>query len=146
MLVEYSQILWTALRRHGYEGPGYKAAYAGHPSTLWAGNTRANYLWLCQHAMAAALEYSHRYGKPPQAHKSVRFIQRARVLSKHIPEGDIERFSIAIAPTTKAYRFVDVLRPFHTYRINYALDKAPWATWTNREPPEWLERYKKTYG
>jgi hypothetical protein len=145
MLVEYAQILWTSLRRWGYVGEGYKEAYPRHPSTIWAGNTRSNYLWLCKHAISTAVEYSHRYDKPPQAHKSVKLILRARSLSKHIPEGDLERFSIAIAPTTKAYRFVDVLRPVHSYRIYYALDKAPWATWTNREPPDWLERYKKTY-
>lgn len=145
MLVEYAQILWTALRRHGYQGTGYKTAYPKHPSTRWAGNNRANFLWLIQHAVATSQEYSYRYSKPAMAHGSVRWIYEARKHSELLPEGDLECFSIAIAPTTKAFRFIDPLRPVHTYRIYYALDKT-WATWTKREEPEWLDYYRRTYG
>lgn len=144
MLVEYAQILWTSLRRHGYEGEGYKTAYPKHPSTRWAGNTRSNFLWLCQHAVSASQEYAYRYSKPAMSHGSVRWLYEARKHSDLLPEGDLECFSIAIAPTTKAFRFIDPLRPVHTYRIYYALDKT-WATWTKREEPEWLDYYRRTY-
>ena len=145
MLTEYAQILWTALRRHGYDREeGYKSAYSGHPSTRWAGDTRANWLWLHSHASALAREYARRYPRERKFHGAVRATAKARKYSHYIPEGSLSTFSIAIAPTTRAYRYIDPLRPVHTYRIYYVLDKT-WAKWTNREEPDWLEYYRRTY-
>jgi len=144
MLVEYSQILWTALRRWGYDGEGYKSAYPKHPSTRWAGNNKANFLWVVNLATSLAQEYSYRYSKPAISHGSVRWIYEARKHANLLPTGELECFSIAIAPTAKAFRFIDPIRPVHTYRIYYALDKT-WATWSKRGEPDWLDYYRRTY-
>ena len=53
MCVEVAQMMASALRRHGAtdeqmpltkSGTPYKGGYAHHPCTVWAGDTRDNFL------------------------------------------------------------------------------------------------------
>jgi len=43
--------------------PLYKIAHKNHPSTIWARQSKENYLWLYDHFVALCDEYTHRYGK-----------------------------------------------------------------------------------
>lgn len=40
-----------------------KATMVNHPCTIWARETRANYIWLWRHAYALCKEYTRRYNK-----------------------------------------------------------------------------------
>ena len=70
MCVEAAQMMASALRRHGAtddimpltkSGTPYKGGYAHHPCTVWAGDSRANFMWLTQHAVALCSEYNKRF-------------------------------------------------------------------------------------
>ena len=72
MCVETAQMMASALRRHDAtdeqmpltkKGTPYKGGYANHPCTLWAGDSRMNFIWLSRHAKALCKEYTKRYGK-----------------------------------------------------------------------------------
>ena len=72
MCVEAAQMMASALRRHGAtdeqmpltkSGTPYKGGYAHHPCTVWAGDSEANFAWLCTHAIALCNEYAKRFGK-----------------------------------------------------------------------------------
>ena len=64
MAIESGQILRAALGRHGlneelcYEfgiltksGTPWRITHKNHPCTLWAGDSRANFVWLALHAI-----------------------------------------------------------------------------------------------
>ena len=72
MVVEATQMMASALRRHGATdeqmpltkaGTPYKGGYAHHPCTVWAGDRRQNFHWLWRHAAELCNEYLRRFGK-----------------------------------------------------------------------------------
>ena len=72
MCVEAAQMMASALRRHGATdemmpltkaGKPYKGGYKHHPCTVWAGDSRDNFIWLARHAQALLTEYSNRFDK-----------------------------------------------------------------------------------
>ena len=72
MVTESAQMMASALRRHDatdeqmpltQKGTPYKGAYKHHPCTIWAGDSRANFYWLADHALALCEEYTTRFGK-----------------------------------------------------------------------------------
>ena len=72
MCVESAQMMASALRRHGATdeqmpltkaGKPYKGGYKHHPCTVWAGDSRANFHWLADHALSLCSEYAKRFGK-----------------------------------------------------------------------------------
>ena len=72
MCVESAQMMASALRRHGATdsmmpltkaGTPYKGGYKHHPCTVWAGETRWNFVWLAEHAISLCMEYRIRFGK-----------------------------------------------------------------------------------
>ena len=63
MPLETAQIMCAVLHRHGKEDTIYKPTHAKHPSVLWAGDSRNNFIWLAQHGMELCREYTRRYGK-----------------------------------------------------------------------------------
>ncbi len=81
MVLESAQMLSTVAHKHKYVNtPGiYKPAYDNHPMTLWVGDNKNNYLWLCEHGLELAKEYTKRYGK---VHKSEALIQILHDLCK----------------------------------------------------------------
>lgn len=70
MPVEAVQMLVSACLRHGHQpnvitkaGTVHKGGYAKHPSTVWAGDTLANFRWTLVWGIALCAEYTERYGK-----------------------------------------------------------------------------------
>ena len=72
MCVESAQMMASALRRHGAtgeqmpltkKGTPYIGGYKHHPCTVWAGDSRANFVWLSLHAIEQCKEYTRRFGK-----------------------------------------------------------------------------------
>ena len=68
MPLETAQMLCTAHREldgdeYADEVGLYKRAYWNHPCTVWARETKLNYLWLYTHFLALGSEYKFRYGR-----------------------------------------------------------------------------------
>ena len=85
MVVESAQMMASALRRHGatddimpltQKGTPYKGGYHHHPCTVWAGDSRMNYIWLCRHAVALCSEYTKRFGKTHACYAPIMHMQQ----------------------------------------------------------------------
>jgi hypothetical protein len=70
MPVEAVQMAVSVLIRHGIDytvltkaGTNHKGGYHSHPCTVWAGDSRANLVWLLEWGNALCAEYTKRYGK-----------------------------------------------------------------------------------
>ena len=68
MPLETAQMLCTAHReidgdKYADEVGLYKKAYWNHPCTVWARESKLNYLWLYVHFLALGSEYKFRYGR-----------------------------------------------------------------------------------
>lgn len=62
MILETTQVLSAVYHRYGADAP-YKETHKNHPSTKWAGDSSANYVWLHLLGIALCREYTKRYGK-----------------------------------------------------------------------------------
>ena len=94
MITESCQMLATALMRHGCPeselpiskatGKAYRSTHKNHPCTLWAGETRDNYIWLWNHMMCLLIEFKMRHGYEHYGEVNLPKLREAR---KYIPEG-----------------------------------------------------------
>tara|TARA_R110002074_G_scaffold193756_5_gene359641 strand:+ start:4990 stop:5559 length:570 start_codon:yes stop_codon:yes gene_type:complete len=116
MCVEVAQMMASALRRHGAtdeqmpltkSGTPYKGGYAHHPCTVWAGDTRSNYVWLAQHGDELCREYSKRFGKAHACHDPIG--RMSGMLVALIPDHDINRGTLGL--TQFALAMPDEYRP-----------------------------------
>jgi hypothetical protein len=123
MVVELYQQLGSALRRHGAEdwqmpltqsGSPLKGGYTNHPCTKWCGDSRANFQWAINHAVALSGEYRFRYGK---THACESGIMKMFNMSHLIPDGDITPFAQAMPDQYKCDN------PIEAYRSYYWNDK-----------------------
>ena len=149
MVTETAQCLACAAIRHGQTpdkmpltkgGTPMKGGYHYHPSSIWAGNTRDNFRWLCRHGLAIADEYHNRYGKK---HFSEDQILKLMFHSLDIiPEGTLEPFAVAISEDSRCrldplFNKVDAVTQ---YRMYYTVDKSHLHSW-KRNKPWWIDRY-----
>tara|TARA_R110000744_G_scaffold324754_2_gene430566 strand:+ start:287 stop:910 length:624 start_codon:yes stop_codon:yes gene_type:complete len=110
-----------------------KPAMLNHPSTIWARQNKANYMWLYNHALALCKEYTFRYGKIHGTEK--------RVLDSFTfsyDEGDLTPVTIAMAahyrlPKNKhTWEYV-----VDCYKHYYLEGKWEFASWKKRDVPKW---------
>lgn len=120
MCVEAAQMMASALRRHGATdedmpltkaGKPYRGGYAHHPCTVWAGDTRGNFLWLARHAQRLLREYSLRFDKTHACHGPIHIMSS---LSRIIPEGRRTQFALAM-PDEYRPEPVDGETVYHAY-------------------------------
>jgi len=110
-----------------------KPAMLNHPSTIWARTTKANYMWLYNHAIALCKEYTFRYGK---IHGTEKRIGDSFTFSYE--EEDLTPVSIAMADIYRlpkerhSWDFV-----IKSYRHYYLQGKWDFATWKKNRRPEW---------
>lgn len=146
MVVETAQMMASALRRHGATdaqmpiakttGRPYKGGYHHHPCTVWAGDTRHNFLWLAEHGATLYREYSTRYGK---VHACTQAIIRMTRLSHLLPLGPVTEFAQAM-PDEFRVEGNAVL----AYRRYYSSDKRRFASWTKGTPtPSWWDNMEE---
>jgi hypothetical protein len=102
-----------------------------HPCTIWARETRANYLWLWKHAHALCKEYTRRYGKVHVMEKML--MDELYDPPANITKGKLTPFAQAMPDE---YRNSDAVIAYRNYYIN---EKARFAKWKNCEVPEWFE-------
>mgnify|MGYP003625697207 FL=1 len=146
MTLESAQMLASACIRHGVKpedlpktkaGSPYKAAHPHHPSTVWCGENRANFEWLCWHGLALGIEFEDRYGK---RHASSDAIEQACSVIEQIPMGSQTPFARAI--NKEQYPQLNNITEWPNtvlaYRAFYMLNKKSFAKWgEGRTPPAW---------
>ena len=102
MVTESAQMMASALRRWGAtdeqmpltkSGSPYKGGYHHHPCTIFAGDTRTNFLWLATHALALCREYEQRFLKE---HACKQPIIHMIEWVDYIPEGELTPFALAM--------------------------------------------------
>jgi hypothetical protein len=132
MVLETAQMLCTALTVRGQPDQPYKPTHKNHPCTLWTGETRANFDWLVSHGYALGFEYMTRY--PDKYHKSLNVIMDCGAYKAWIPDGPLTEQPQCMPDE---FRGPDIVQAYRLYYVS-KLDKMK-MTWTNREPPYWLE-------
>jgi hypothetical protein len=146
-ILESFQMLGSAVIRHGAapdqmpltsKGTPLKGGYKHHPSTRWAGDTYANFLWLCSHAIEMSNEYTRRYGKTHACRKGIEHL--FNMGHKFVPSGELTPFSVAISDDSECRKIknFDQLHPVVQYRLYYKLDKAHLADWKQNKP-DWYD-------
>ena len=138
MIVETFQMLGSALRRHGAtdeqmpltsKGTPLIGGYKHHPCTIWAGETKTNFVWLCLHGIALCEEYQFRYGKTHSCHDG---IDQMCDMFDMIPNGSHTPYAQAMEDEYKCDDAVDA------YRQYYIMEKAYFAKWEKgRQQPNW---------
>ena len=129
MLVEYVQLLSTAVRESGIDA-GYKTTHKNHPSAIWARESLDNWLWLRDLVVALNNEFVYRYEKTVN-HKSYEMAMTLPI--PNIPSLGITKFRLAMPDDV---RMDD---PIEAYRAYYKKYKSHMANWKNRDVPEWYK-------
>ena len=112
-----------------------KLEVTGHPCTLWAMETRANYTFAFKLYDAMLRDYNWRYDKIHGASKHWGSLWNARHL---IPKG-------ALTPHPQCFSGhddckTDEVWPILAYRAFYTLDKSSFARYNKgRDKPEWMQ-------
>ena len=147
-ILESFQMLGSAVIRHGAtvdmmpltkSGTPLKGGYHNHPCTIWTGDSRENYKWLCNMAIAMCVEYTVRYGKIHSCEKGIRHLYN---MADIIPSGDMTEFAIAISDDKICRKEVECfseLDAVQQYRFYYIYDK-PFAKWKLGNIPKWFKK------
>ena len=135
MILESAQMLSTAHRitdgnDYADEQGLYKTAHKNHPSTLWARQSKWNYMWLFDLFRFLCAEYTTRYGK---YHASERLLS---ALSK-IPSNIDPLAKLTPVPQCMPEQY-KMLNAMDAYRNYYKGEKSYFAKWNRGTPaPEW---------
>lgn len=127
MILEHTQMLCTTLNLVGIETP-YKTVHKNHPCRLWVGESRSNFLWLCELTWYLGEEFTYRYNN---VHKSVDVMEFCLQHSNSIVDKGLTPFAQAMPDEYKDACAVKA------YRNYYKVDKAHLADWGVRDKPEW---------
>ena len=139
MILESAQMLSTAHRvldgdEYANNYGLYKMAHKNHPSTIWVRTCDENYEWLWNHMEALMYEYTHRYGKK---HATERLTHALWKLPINISYGEFTDPPQCMPDYCKGD---DTVSAYQTYYIE---EKSYFATWKNRETPEWFNDRNK---
>jgi len=138
MPLEEAQMLCTTVRLHApeyaEEAGLYRAVHQKHPCTIWAGQSRANYLYSLDMFREMCREYTHRYGK---VHASWRLYDALVDAAQYVPDGNI-------TPHPECFSEHTDLKsgkpwPIQSYRKFYMTKQKRFKmVWTRRDMPEWF--------
>ena len=136
MILESAQMLCTAVLLSGGKA-GYRMVHAKHPCTLWALNSLSNWRWLRELAYELNDEYKYRYHRE-EDHKSVQVIKDLE--EPNIPDKGLTPFAQAMP---EEFKDPDAVQAYRKY---YAGAKFKFATWREREIPDWYIELRKEMG
>ena len=139
MPLEEAQMLCTTVRLHApeyaEEAGLYRAVHQKHPCTIWAGQSRANYLYSLDMFREMCREYTYRYGK---VHASWRLYDALVDAAQYVPDG-------GITPHPECFSEHTDLKsgrpwPIQSYRQFYMTKQKRFKmVWTKRDVPDWFE-------
>lgn len=125
MILEYAQMLSTAVRLTTEHDIGYKPTHINHPCSIWVRSSLSNWLYLRELAQHLNDEYVSRYQKSVN-HKSWELIQT-------LPLPNIDDFGLTEFKKCMPDQYI-VECPIQSYRNFYIGDKKDFATWKNNIP------------
>lgn len=121
-----------------------KEVLTGHPCTLWALETRANYVFAWKLYDAMLREYTFRYGKihgasnPSTTNTNVHADELLEA-AQFIPEGQLTKHPQCFGDHNK-HLMTDEVWPIMAYRTFYVVDKSKIAKYNNGRPrPSWMK-------
>lgn len=138
MIVEGCQMLSTNHRLSGSHvvyAPIklYKQSFANHPCTIWARQTKENYMWLADHTLELCYEYTRRYNREHSCQDmSVWF---SKYYPLRTPDGDLTPFAQAMPDEFKVPG--DAVAAYRKY---YMGAKAKIAKWKYTNAPDWYTK------
>ena len=148
MHTESMQMLSTILTHLDIEAP-YKPVMLNHPSTIWARESKQNFLWLMQHTYALCQEYTQRYGKMHKVEETFyEFEDNLYKGASLLPDTELTEFAIAISDNMQCRKQseFDDATVIEKYRMYYLYDKWEFATWKQNQPEWWpIDHYVKMY-
>ena len=109
----------------------YKASHINHPSAIWVRESIENYYQMFKLYMATLAEFTNRYGKIHGASKPSVFLMRPPL---NIP--CVKRTEI---PQCMPDYCKGKGNPIKAYRNYYINEKESFATWKNKEIPQWFK-------
>ena len=109
----------------------YKASHINHPSAIWVRESKTNYFKMYQLYMATLAEFTNRYGKIHGASKPSIALMRA---PNNIPLKKETEIPQAMPEYCKVKG-----NPIKAYRNYYINEKKRFATWKNKEIPQWFK-------
>lgn len=145
MPTESMQMLSTILTHLDIEAP-YKPVMLNHPSTIWARETKQNFLWLMQHTYALCQEYTQRYGKMHKVEETFyEFEDNLYKGASLLPDTELTEFAIAISDDMQCRKQTgfDEATAIEKYRMYYLHDKWHFATWKTNSPDWWPNDWYK---
>ena len=120
-------------------GRPHKGGYRFHPATQWCSLSKKNWLWNWHHTKEIVAEIDRRFGK--SHHSDIQL----DVLIHLFIESGVDWPLEGLTPFARGLNQskgenTDLLEwdcPVEAYREFYNRDKAGFAKWTGRNPPEW---------
>jgi hypothetical protein len=132
MTLETAQLLCCAFD-NGVAPYSRSAGHANHPCAIWTRQTAGNFLWLVEHGIALADEYTYRFKGKTHASREVILWCLDNFILANVEHSD------AMTPFAQAmpdeFRRADAIS---AYRAYYLGSKVRFATWLRgRKPPTW---------
>ena len=136
MPLESLQMMSTIADYLGFDSP-YRPVMLNHPCTIWARESRQNFLWLWEHAGSLCEEYTSRYGKTHKCELTMNDYNHIWIdVVETLPDIGLTPFAIAISENMKCRQVkgFDDMSEIDKYRQYYIQDKARIATWKKNKP------------
>lgn len=146
LLMECNQMMSLAIKSHWPEDDGSYVfwetqteltsglSYLNHPVSIWVRQTRANFLWTLEHAVALSNEFQHRFNRDHASGNRLSFMRR---YSDIIPEGGLTEFQNSAKNGEIDFTYLPVPDSYRHYlAARWQTDKRD-VTFTNRHSPEW---------
>ena len=132
MILESAQMLCTSHRLNGRDDSIlYKVTHQNHPSSKWARESTANYLWLYDLFSNLCAEYTHRYSRTHLTESKLHSI-----LSRPPELADAE-FTEPPQCMPEQYHQEDTVEAYRQY---YLAEKTSLLCWTHRDIPAWTHQ------
>ena len=108
----------------------YGVTHINHPCSVWCRASHSNYVWLYKLFRALMLEYYYRYGK---LHACDKLYHTLGQYPANITESKFTVPPLVMPDCVKVEG--DAIASYRNY---YITDKSSFATWKNRNVPEWF--------
>jgi hypothetical protein len=128
MALESTQMLATALNVHGIT-TGYKTAHLNHPCSIWARQSKQNWIWLWEHAVALCSEYKRIYNKD---HACMKMLHSMIGNEKILPDIGLTAFVNCARSKERGVDFTDQRDVYLAYQLYLS---SRWET--DKREPEW---------